>query len=112
MEIVLSGGFYPINSGAEFNHVGINFQNAVFPPKQFDEGGKVYFQPFSNPTAAGPKENVFGRLLGNGAGPNGFLVVFVVFVGVLDGFKVKTVVLVEILVFGCLNARWKGASLG
>lgn len=86
-----------IDAVAHLDAVQVDLHDALLAPQEFDEAGEIHLEALAYPGAAGPEENVLGRLLRNGGGSVLALVgvLDVAHGGLLDGFEVKAVVLQE-----------------
>src|SRR5690554_2816743 len=80
------------------NTVQINRQDPFFRPEELDQNGEIGLQPLSQPRRPKPEEEIFGRLLADGACSTGTLTGLVLLECLFNLNHVKTVVIEETLI--------------
>ena len=99
-EIMLGGGFDPVDSFSHFGYVEIHFHNPLLAPYQFDEHGPPCFGGLAQPCAGAQGEDIFRRLLRDGAASADFLAVLdMLLKHILDFVPVEPIVGVKVAVF-------------
>ena len=86
---------HAINTITHLDAVEIYLHNALLAPHHFYEEREVCLQAFPYPRASRPKEDIFGRLLRDGARPVHSATLHVVGGGFLYGIEIKAVVFQE-----------------
>ena len=109
--------FDTVNSFAGLDHIQVNLHDPLFAPDEFDQCGEIDLKPFPEPRPLRPEKNILGGLLGDGAGTPHLLslLLLVIFLCLLDGFKIKSPVFGEFLSSAATTAScmfWEILSSG
>jgi len=98
VEEPLRRGFGPIDAGAELGDVQIDLQYPPFRPNALDQHREIRLERLAKITASGPKEQVLGNLLADGAGAAHLMTVLIQCVSLFDRLHVEAGVFGKFLI--------------
>ena len=100
MEMPFSNSVGTIDAIAHLDGVEIDLHDALLRPKQLDKESKISLKALAQPRTAGPKKNVLGSLLADGASSElTFLRMLAVAArSMLNGLEVKAMMLQKTLI--------------
>jgi hypothetical protein len=99
--VVTAGRLRTINTGAPFDDVEVEFENAPLTEDQFCHRDQGELGALTEDRASGAEEQVFDQLLREGGASANAAAFHVVFRSDLDGLPIESMMLVEARVFGC-----------
>src|SRR5574344_7858 len=107
MEMPLGYCLGTVYAVAHLDGVEINLHYPLLAPHHFDEGSEIYLKTLSHPCATRPQKDVLGSLLGYGTCTQFAFVLFahIALGSLLDGIKIKTVMLHETRVLACHHRK-------
>src|ERR1700733_671009 len=95
----MTGGVRTINPGSPFDHIEVDFENALLAKKEFGQRHQGELRGFAEDRATGSEEEIFYQLLRNGRGTTEAASLQIVAGRDLDLVPIETMVLVEARVF-------------